>query len=381
MVVDSTPTVMAEKPFITIDDAGLFYLRIPAVQAIGRSGTDWLNGDDSGDQSVNFEQVYVARNESDTADSMNEALSKGLHLVITPGIYQLTSALIVKTEGQVVLGLGFATLISANGNACIEVGDVSGVRVAGLLLQAGPTNTDTLLSVGSEGSNFSADSSNPVVLSDLFARVGGPDGADGVAAADIMVAIYNGNVIGDNFWLWRADHTAGGAPVMDGQFPCQHAVKVEGDDVSIYGLAVEHTLQDLAVWNGDNGNVYFFQSELPYDVTQANFGDMNYTGLSVSGDSFHGQGKYGPCFQFYILKYTHASFSFLLSALAISGIGVYHYFRDYEVVVESGIVAPDDATFVSPFGVYLNGLGKVNHVLNDQGDATSAVDDAQAYIC
>lgn len=52
VVVESTPTIMAEKPFITIDDAGLFYLRIPAVQPVGRSGTDWLNGDDSDDQSV-----------------------------------------------------------------------------------------------------------------------------------------------------------------------------------------------------------------------------------------------------------------------------------------------------------------------------------------
>lgn len=204
---------------------------------------------------------------------------------------------------KVVLGLGFATLISANGNACIEVGDVSGVRVAGLLLQAGPANTDTLLSVGSEGSTYSADISNPVVLSDVFARVGGPDGADGVAAANTMVAIYNGNVIGDNFWLWRADHTAGGEPVMNGQFPCNHAIVVEGDDVAIYGLAVEHTLQDLAVWSGDKGRVYFFQSELPYDVTQANFGDMNYTGLSVSGDDFQGQGIFTQYISKIIIKH------------------------------------------------------------------------------
>ena len=43
---------------------------------------------------------------------------------------------------------------------------------------------------------------------------------------------------------------------------------VDGDDVTTYGLAVEHTLEDLTVWNGEGGQVYFYQSELPYDVDQ-----------------------------------------------------------------------------------------------------------------
>jgi len=34
----------------------------------------------------------------------------------------------------VVLGLGLATLISTNGNAVIEVGDIDGVTVSGLII-------------------------------------------------------------------------------------------------------------------------------------------------------------------------------------------------------------------------------------------------------
>jgi hypothetical protein len=43
---------------------------------------------------------------------------------------------------------------------------------------------------------------------------------------------------------------------------------------------VEHTLGDLLDWQGERGRTYFYQSELPYDVTQANYGDK-VSGLQV----------------------------------------------------------------------------------------------------
>jgi hypothetical protein len=46
------------------------------------------------------------------------------------------------------------------------------------------------------------------VMSDVFARVGGPDSVP--VQADVMVSINSSNVIVDNTWLWRADHTVGG---------------------------------------------------------------------------------------------------------------------------------------------------------------------------
>ena len=64
-----------------------------------------------------------------------------------------------------------ATLVSTSGKPCIEVGPVDGVRIAGILLEAGETKSDTLLKWGSP--NFSGSSSNPGVMSDVFARVGG----------------------------------------------------------------------------------------------------------------------------------------------------------------------------------------------------------------
>jgi hypothetical protein len=49
------------------------------------------------------------------------------------------------------------------------------------------------------------------VISDVFVRVGGPEPPDEAEKkAKIAVLIQSGNVIVDNAWIWRADHTLGG---------------------------------------------------------------------------------------------------------------------------------------------------------------------------
>ena len=47
--------------------------------------------------------------------------------------------------------MGYATLISQTGKPCIKVGAVSGVKISGILLQAGPKDTKALLEFGPEG--------------------------------------------------------------------------------------------------------------------------------------------------------------------------------------------------------------------------------------
>jgi len=55
-------------------------------------------------------------------------------------------------QGQVLLGIGMATLTPTNGNACIEVGDGVDARIAGLLLGAGSTKSEQLLKWGTDPS-------------------------------------------------------------------------------------------------------------------------------------------------------------------------------------------------------------------------------------
>ena len=89
-------------------------------------------------------------------------------------------------------------------------------------------------------------------------RVGGATA--GTTASCLQI---NANdVIGDNLWLWRADHGTG---VGWTQNACNNGLIVNGNRVTIYGLFVEHHEQYQTLWNGNWGRVYFYQSELPYD--------------------------------------------------------------------------------------------------------------------
>jgi hypothetical protein len=40
---------------------------------------------------------------------------------------------------------------------------------------------------------------------------------------------------------------------------------VNGDDVTIHGLFVEHFQKYQVTWNGERGRTFFYQCELPYD--------------------------------------------------------------------------------------------------------------------
>jgi hypothetical protein len=360
--VDKTPTI-SEKPYITIDASGKYSLQIPPL----KTGSSGANFDATGNTAVGFDKVYVTK-PTDTAAIINTKLAAGLHVVMTPAIYQIDEPLMLNTKGQVLLGLGLATLVSSKQNVVIQVGNVDGVRVAGVLLQAGPVGASlgsaegatapALLQWGTGG--FAGSASAPGFMHDVFARVGGPDGtpADPVAV-DTMVHIKSGHVIGDNMWFWRADHATGGAVTYSSN-ACDHGLVVDGDDVTMYGLATEHTLKDLTLWNGERGSTYFYQSELPYGVTQAEFGDPGYAGYRVAKNVTQHQGW---------------------------GVGVYSFFRDHNVTAKSGIVCPPalEKSFVNPLSVFLNGHGGIQHVINDKGGASTegagAGKTAVNYVC
>merc|ERR1712124_80358 len=82
------------------------------------------------------------------------------------------------------------------------------VRVAGLMLGAVRVERyagSSLLEWGTEGIADAGDATRPGIMSDIFARVGGPN-FDRQVGVEKMVRVHSGNVVGDNIWLWRADH-------------------------------------------------------------------------------------------------------------------------------------------------------------------------------
>ena len=222
--------------------------------------------------------------------------------------------------------MGMATLIPSNGTAAIEVSNVDGVRIAGVLLEAGQGATESLLTFGQTG--YAGSSSNPSAINDVFARVGGTNVSGDVKAKN-MITVNSGNVVIDNVWLWRADHDIQGL-VYSSRNPVDTGLLVNGDNVVGYALACEHTLGDMLVWNGNEGKSFFFQSEYPYDVTQANYGDKGFVAYKV-GDNVTSHEAYG--------------------------VGVYSFFRDNIVTIENGIKAPQSAKFHNSLSVFLDGNG------------------------
>lgn len=259
--IASSPRIR-EKPFLYVNRDGLYKVFVPGMRtnAVGPSWTTTSGGTGT---SIPLSKFHVAKSNVDTAATMNAALAAGKHLLITPGIYFLDQTLQVNNANTVILGIGMATLTPNNGVNAINIADVDGVKVGGILIDAGTGNTDTLIQVGPAGS--SADhSANPTSLHDIFTRIGG---RGWVAKAKKNVVVNSRHVILDHTWLWRADH---GENVRWDLNTSANGLVVNGSDVISYATHVEHFQEYQVKWNGENGKNYFFQNELPYEAPTLN---------------------------------------------------------------------------------------------------------------
>ena len=250
--------VSKEKPYLYIDDAGVWRMFVPSAQT-GSRGTSWQSGHTPG-RSVPLSQVFIAR-PSDSVARINSALSQGKHLLLTPGVYDLAQTIAVKRAGTVVLGLGLATLTAQTGRSAMTVADVQGVDIAGVTFDAGPVNSEVLLRVGTQhgkGGKHRGSAADPTALQDVFFRIGGPH----VGKADVSLEVNSDHVLLDDLWVWRADHGKGVGWTVN---TADTGVVVNGDDVTATGLFVEHFQKYNTIWNGERGRTVFYQNELPYD--------------------------------------------------------------------------------------------------------------------
>ncbi len=254
----ATTPVIREKAFLVYDEAQGYGVFVPDLRrdSVGISWTE--NGSDG--TLMPLDEFYIARADRDDADTINSALAAGKNLILSPGIYELDKPIQVDRENTVVLGLGYATLriTDENRDTLMRIADVGGIKMSGILFDAG-THSETLLEVGEEGASKDH-STNPICLSDLFFRVGGH--SDEPTYAHTSVVVNSSDVIGDNFWVWRADHSYGVGWDVN---VTVNGLVVNGDNVTFYGLFVEHYHEYQTLWNGENGSTYFYQSEIPYD--------------------------------------------------------------------------------------------------------------------
>jgi hypothetical protein len=249
-----TSPVTRDAPYLYVDSGGRYSVFVPAAQR-DSVGASWDGGTAAG-SSIPIDDFFIAK-PTDSAKAFNNALARGQNLLLTPGVYHIDDTIKVKRPDTVVLGLGFPTLVPEDGVVTMMVADVPGVKLSGLLFDAGPVSSPVLLQVGTPHSHKS-DPADPTSLQDVFFRVGGA--TPGKATTSLIV--NSDNVLLDDIWAWRADHGNGVGWTAN---TADTGLIVNGDDVTALGLFVEHYQKYEVIWNGQNGSVIFFQNEMPYD--------------------------------------------------------------------------------------------------------------------
>ena len=250
-----TSPVTEEEPFLFTDSSGNYNVFVPAVQH-GSSGPSWAGGQGAG-RTLPLSKFFVASPSTPTP-AITAALALGKNLILTPGVYNLNQPIVVSRPGTVVLGLGLATLVPQHGNAAMVVTPNHGVKLSGLIVDAGPVKSPVLVSVGLPG--LGGSSTDPDVIQDVFFRIGGAETTP--TSATVSLLDNASNSIIDDVWAWRADH---GNAVGWTQNTAATGLVVTGSGVTAYGLAVEHYQKNEVVWSGQGGTDIFFQNELPYD--------------------------------------------------------------------------------------------------------------------
>src|ERR1700691_2015165 len=86
--VAHTP-VAREKPFLEVNAAGEFSVRVPEVRRAS-VGITWRSGETAG-KTIPIAQFYLAHADVDTAETINAQLARGKNLILTPGIYELSA--------------------------------------------------------------------------------------------------------------------------------------------------------------------------------------------------------------------------------------------------------------------------------------------------
>jgi hypothetical protein len=249
-----TSPVTRDAPYLYVDSGGHYAVFVPAAQR-DSVGESWNTATTAG-SSIPIGDFFIAK-PTDDAQAINNALARGQNLVFTPGVYHVDRTIKVKRPDTVVLGLGFPTLVPDDGVPTMQVADVPGVKLSGLLFDAGPVSSPVLLQVGTPHAHKS-EPADPTSLQDVFFRIGGA--TPGKATTSLIV--NSDNVLLDDIWAWRADHGNGVGWTAN---TADTGVIVNGDDVTAYGLFVEHYQKYEVIWNGENGTVIFFQNEMPYD--------------------------------------------------------------------------------------------------------------------
>jgi len=338
-VLSSSP-VTEEAPFLYTDASGKFNVFVPSVRT-NSVGTSWAGGSEAG-KSLPLSSFFVATPGTSVA-AIDVALLAGKNLILTPGVYNVSAPILVSRPDTVVLGLGFATLVPTHGITPMVVAPNTGVKVSGLIFDAGSVNSPVLLSVGTP-LPAAASATDPDTIQDVFFRIGGAETT--TTSATVSLLDNASNSIIDDVWAWRADH---GNDVGWTANKGDTGVVVTGNNVTSYGLAVEHYQKSEVVWTGQGGTNVFFQNELPYDVPSQ----------SVWNESSTFSGY--PAFQVGAGVKTFNGYGMGSYVVFINTSATLHVTEAFQAPQAPGV------KFSDTFGVWIGGSGGLDSIVNGTG--------------
>lgn len=306
-------------------------------------------------KTTSVNEIFIT-NPTVSADTVNSEISQGKSIVFSPGYYEYDTSIIVDKSDIVLMGTGFATIVSKKGLPCIIVKDsTENVILSHFILEAGDVYNKGLLLVG-ETAKQGGSKTKPTMIFDVFARVGGETET---ATAPMMVEINQNYVVIDHMWCWRADHTKQGASGGVGfdKLKCPHGLVVKGDGVIARALFSEHCTDTNVEWDGDDGIVEFYQSEFAYELPS---GAWTNPSMAVTGKNFSG-----------------------------GVLGAYSYSNDQwhdptnPPIIANGFTSKEESSIQGMFTIMLNpedSQGEITHVYNDKG-ATINKDNVGPVYC
>lgn len=245
--VQSAPVTYG-KPYL-VERNNVWSIVLPAKRegSVGPSA-------DTGSPSIPMTDVFVAK-EGDTSEVINAGMQGKSGLLLTPGIYKLSKPIVITADDFVVLGIGFPTLVATNSNSALLVMG-SNVRVALILFEAGTRKGSPTQPLLNWKGNYG-------IAHDIFGRVASLQYLGCTAVqADVMMQVDGSNMFLDHTWQWHADHDDCGR--KSNSCYSFSGLRVNGESAIAYGVQIEHQMGNLLDWRGEDGQLYFYQAELPY---------------------------------------------------------------------------------------------------------------------
>lgn len=261
-------------------------------RSFSTNGVDYTSNKDidSGDVKVriDYSNIHIVY-PGDSVDNINKKIGGSGKdtknaIIFTSGSYTFDKPINITNDNTVVLGVGWPVINAGKNTTPLFNVTGSNCVLASMLVDAGiGGNPSSLIHFSKEKGGKGGK------LFDICCRIITPKDKTQTSSCKSMLTIDQDDTYAENIWLWRADHGDSNTDWYRMNNP--NGLIVNGNNVRIFCLSVEHQSEIMTQWNGENGECYFYQSEFPYDGV--NNGSASYVvNNSVNKHTLVGGGAY-----------------------------------------------------------------------------------------